>query len=974
VGDVHVVDAGHLRSFVEREGGKLVIVEPGQQSLLPVARRLTESLNAAGVKARLWQVAPEEFDTVPLRWYPKPDDEARLARIEAGELIGYRGNLTAHIDKFKRAHVPELGGYAEINPPYIVGQDCIVFSGGRLAESLRAASPWLGSPRVPGRGQGRLLVTFSPFMADRQALAVIGNDPDGLIKAADYLVQTAQKSPPAVPADKPVARLVAARAVQAARPVDQPYHEFSPQLCSSKLLATGSGRSVLLLEGQQDNLAFVDERGRITATLQAPELIKSHLQIDSQGRLHALVQKVLEKDPSWHFPTLVEIAAQTITPDGKLAAEQPVYTGDTASLPPDWEAGFATAPDGKRGLASRAGALFAGPLDAGSHGGGSWQVYRDVDRAHWRFSLLYPRHAVGSTFSPDGRFVLFTFDSRPPFGGLGTPSYPPTASETVLWDIEAGKPVWQLADTSDYMRSPYAVHSGFAAVAREGKLTALAGYGGSIYLLDAAGKPLVQQAISPPAALAAGRLGPIDGVGVAMSDGGELAAFAFKNLLVLAAGDKLVRVELPRVAGMAVLADGSAAVVALSSGELRAFDAAGQPLWTVNPGGAGTVIAAAGKNRLLVAGAAGQLVMLDGAGQEVWRTDVAGAADKSIHSLEPAAKFVRLPPPADYIEPETLAFAKQELSANEITRWPASGQSSGQASEAWGRKFYALSGKIELAAGPVENSFVHLVYRRPAENKSLSVAVTDAGGKSEFLLDLSTPTYRAIDIPLAGKGAKIVVAGEGPIDVAECSLWSFAWPGPNLCYVKPAGATADTKSPAKSEAGPADIDDLLDDSIGGSGNRPQGAGAAKTCKIYCANSDVDRVAGTYLPVPLDPTQIADGRRFEGGKLPVWAPSNTAYFPTRGAFFTIDLGKTLPIGLMTTYDRSLKQSQVARRIAVFTTEGLDDLTTGKVLAGDTENDQFWRLFLLGKAKLGAFGVHIYSGASQPAGLSEVEAYP
>jgi hypothetical protein len=251
--------------------------------------------------------------------------------------------------------------------------------------------------------------------------------------------------------------------------------------------------------------------------------------------------------------------------------------------------------------------------------------------------------------------------------------------------------------------------------------------------------------------------------------------------------------------------------------------------------------------------------------------------------------------------------------------------------------------------------------------------VTDAGGKSVFLLDLPTSTYRVVDIPLAGKGAKIAVSSDGPAEIAECSLWSFAWPGANLCYVKPAGATADAKTPAKAETGAADLDDLLDETIGGAGDRPAGAGAAKTCKIYCANSDPDRVAGTYLPVPLDPTQIADGRRFEGGKLPLWAGSNTAYFPTRGAFFTIDLGKSQPIGVVATYDRSLKQSQVARRIAVFTTDGLDDLVSGKVLGGETNNDQFWRLFPLDKAKLSGFGVHIYSGASQAAGLSEVEAY-
>ncbi len=850
-------------------------------------RGWSNALDAQGVKTRLWQVAPEDFDTLPLRWYPRPDDEARLAQIAAGELIGYRGNLAAHIDKFKRAHVPELGGYAEIDPPYIVGQDCIVFSGGRLAESLRAVSPWLGSPRVPGRGQGRLLVTFSPFMADRQALALIANDDQGFAKAADYLVQAAGQAAPAKPAGPPVVKLLAARAVQESRPVDRPYRDFSPELRSHRLLAADDGRSILLVNGQKDNLAFVDAQGQITATLQAPELIASHLQIDPQGRLHGLVQKVLDKDPSWHFPTLVEIASQTITPDGKLAGEQPVYVGDTSSLPPDWQAGFATAPDGKRVLVSRAGALFAGqpgfagqPESAGQTGligppgGPAWQVYRDIDRAHWRFSVLYPRHAVGSTFSPDGRFVLFTMDSRPPFGGLGSPAYRPTASETVLWDIESDQVRWRLGDAADYMTSPYAVHSGFAAVAREGKLTALAGFDGSIYLLDAAGKPLVEQAVASSAASGSGRLGPPDCLGVWMSPGGELAAFAFQNRLLLASGDHVARVELPRIAGAAVLADGSAAVVALSTGELRGLDAAGQPRWSRNTDGPGTLIAAAGKDRLLAANGAGELVMLDGAGHEIWRSNVAAAADKSIHALQPAADFVRLPPPADYIEPETLAYAQRELKAQEIARW----NPGEPATPAGGRKFHALTDKIELAAGPAENAILHLVYRRGATNKSLKVLVTEAGGSSEFWLDLPTPAYRVVDIPLAGKGAKIVVASDGPAEVAECSLWSFAWPGPNLCYVKPAGATAEARSPAKADSGGGDLDDLLDDAI----DRPKAAGGAKTCKIYCPNSDVDRVAGTYLPVPLDPTQIADGRRFEGGKLPAWAPANSAYFPTRGA--------------------------------------------------------------------------------------------
>ncbi len=58
VADMQVVDARQLRSSFGRETEKLVIVEPGQHPLLPVAERLTAALNLAGVKARLWQVAP----------------------------------------------------------------------------------------------------------------------------------------------------------------------------------------------------------------------------------------------------------------------------------------------------------------------------------------------------------------------------------------------------------------------------------------------------------------------------------------------------------------------------------------------------------------------------------------------------------------------------------------------------------------------------------------------------------------------------------------------------------------------------------------------------------------------------------------------------------------------------------------------------------------------------------------------------
>ncbi|MCX7935571.1 MAG: hypothetical protein N3A66_09985, partial [Planctomycetota bacterium] len=172
-GEVQVLQEEQLRAFAGRTREKWVLVEPGQESLLPLAQKIVAGLQAAGKKARLWQVKVEDFDTIPLRWYPRPEDEARLRLVEDGRLIGYRGNLEPYIDRRAGAHDPQKGGWSDIDPPYLVGSDCILFSGGRLAESLRAITPWMNTPHTPGRGQGRLVLVFSPFLAERHAVACL---------------------------------------------------------------------------------------------------------------------------------------------------------------------------------------------------------------------------------------------------------------------------------------------------------------------------------------------------------------------------------------------------------------------------------------------------------------------------------------------------------------------------------------------------------------------------------------------------------------------------------------------------------------------------------------------------------------------------------------------------------------------------------------------------------------------------------
>lgn len=959
VGDVFVPNEAHLRGFVARPEEKLIIVEPGQQHLLNVAQELASSLAAAGKKVRVWQVRPEEFDTAPLRWYPRAEDTARLAAIAAGRLIGYRGNLQPYIDKIKRAHVPELGGYHEIAPPYMVGRDCIVFSGGRLAESLRAVTCWMDTPDAPGRGQARLVVCFSPFMAQRQALAVVANDRQGFSKAVEQLAAAARQSPASAgltakaAGDEP---LVAVPARLEARQLVSSYRNYSPRQRVVQLLANRAGQSALVLDGQQDDLAFVDERGQVTATVALDNLVKTHLQLDERGLLHGLRKSVLASDPSWHFPSEIELLAETMNGQGKRIAELPVYRGETYRLPPDFEAGFSFRPDGRMLTAGRPGWLLFG-----SPGNAAWRGYEDLPHVTKRYEQLWPRQPVGATWSPDGRFLLLTMDSRPPFGGLGSPAPQPTSSETLLLDVEQNQRVWALHDPA-WRQAPYAVHRGFAAVASEGRCTAIAGYDGAILLVDRGGKILLRDDISSGQAKF-NRLGPPDGVGVWIAESGSLAAFGFKSLLVLARGGELVRLPQPGLLSACVARDGSLAVAAVAGGRVAAVDPQGAPQWTLELGGAGCHVAGVGDNKTLIATGDGELLLVDAAGKQLWRTAVAEIADRDKHPIVPVADLVRQDGIPEYHEPNTLSLAKERLSARQIAAWSAS--SAGH--PAWGRKFYVVDRAIELAAPAKAEGefFLHLVYRRPAGNKSLQVTVNDRDGKRTFVLDLPTPNYRVVDLPLRGAGAAANVIGEGPVEVAECSLWSFQWPGGNLAYIKPAGSEAVAGvAPAKSAAAADDILAELE-------NRPQQAlGRMKDCKIYFPNADPDQVAGPYLRAPVDPTQMVDGRSFE--QLPPWGGQNPMQAPTRGAFLTVDLSES-PVGLLATYDRAWKQSDVAENLAIFTTEALDPVMSGQVITGAAGNDQFWRLFALGKLPPQSLGIHLFSGARKAVGLSELEAY-
>lgn len=966
VAAVHRVNEDHLQAFAHRAEEKLIIVESNQQELLPVAEKLAAAITSAGIPARVWAVQPEEFDTIPQRWFPRPEDSARYEQVAAGKLIGYRKNLEAYIDRIKRTHVPELGGYGDIEPNYLVGKDCIVFSGGKLAESLRAVTAWMDTPHVPGRGQGRLVVCFSPFAAGKQVTAVVSNDLEGARVAAESLAETFTSAQPKqkTPADvakvqPPDTELLKLTTGDKATKVPQPYLGYTPIQRVQRFLTTRAGQAALLLEGDADNLAFVDPAGMLLHTAKLSEVDPKLARLDHAGRLVLLHKKTMEKHPGWGFATSIEYTADRIDQQGQRVESQVAYRGKTSALPPDYESAFEYARGADSVIYPRFGGfMFRSPAM-------KWQFFDDLPFVRRRYEVLFPRMPISVHFSPEGSYALVSFETRPPFGAFSQPWLNPVSAETILLDLKTGERVWALRGEDD-IASVYAVHAGFGAVAADGKMTAMTDYNGVVYLVDKSGKIVLRhQAVAPDRQ--AQHIGPPTGIGTAISDDGETALFAFQSQVVWGTAKGESHVEpLPGVSAAALASDGSLALVARSGGELVAMLPDGKTQWTKSFGPTRLDLAAIEQREFLVATGTGELVKLSPAGEAVWQVNVAKAADAGQHPVTDAADLLISELPDAYREPNTLAVAQKQLQAKQIAAWKPSGESQ----EIAGKKFYTVSEDIQLAGDKAAKEyFLHLVYRRPSENKMLSVSTKGPDGSEMFELDLPTPSYRVADIPVRGPAASVTISSEGPVEIAECTLYSLKFPGQNLAYVAPAGSGLEKKTQPKEE------DPLGDDLLSELTGESEDQGAIKTCRIWWPNSDPDAILGPFLRAPLDPTQMVDGKRFGAGKINPWSNKHGNNSPTRGAFFTVDFDKPKSFSLVATYERVTKQSEVSRNVAVFSTDDRehDFLISGKLLAGAEENDQFWRLIPLPAGEAPILGVHVFRDETNPAGLSEIEVY-
>ena len=932
---------------------KLVLLEAGRTEIAPIARDL-----AAKLDARFWQLQPDDFDEHPFRWFPLPQDQARLDDIRNGQLIGFRKSLNPVLDANRR-HKPHLGGYRSLNPPFMVGADCIVFSGGELGESLRSVSAWLDTPSAPGRGQARILNLYSPFQSGRNAVVLVANDLDGFTAATKALTTPATQAsnpppvPPAREAPPPELRLAGTQ------PVPTPFRNYSAHRHSARLLVAENGRTAIEFS-EENGTAMIDADG---TTLCAIKPVKHPVRLLPDGSL-------------WSTETYGEDNARMVfrklNTQGRVVRE---FEAQGCNFRP---AGAKTAPtitpDGRTAIIGKPGLILFIDLE-----NGDLRTYDDTAHIPHRYCASYPRVPVSTTFSPDGRLLLVTLDSRPPINGLSQPTFSPTFASTMLFDLaQPEQPLWVL-DEGKSRRATYAAHQGFAAVAGNGT-TALAGYDGEVFLIDADGQVLARQKVEGNPSLGTDREGPAGGVGTAINTDGTLAAFAFRKKLLTWHQGAFKETEFPSgLACVSIPPQGGRIHLSTDSGNVLAIAPDGAELWrlALKPDAhlanapEGGLFAADGTGTLHHIGNDGQLLRK----HSIWEDSLALTRQR-----RNASGLRRDPANPHYREPNTLALAREHLGATQIAQWEPTGQQKERA----GKTFHHADGQITLQTGKAERTFLHLVYCKEQAEYRLPIEIS-GNSRQEFVLDLPTPAYRVVDLPIEGAGQTVRIPLNRSIGIAECSLWSYKHPGPNLAYQPPLTSLLDPGdrpaprndsladdllgddllNPARNPA-PPDADDLLAPAT------PTTAAVEKKLRIWWPNTDPLRTQGRFLTPRVEARLMADGQRFGTGKetTPPWSNHHAPW----GASLTLEFAKPQKISLVATYDRTNVQSQVSQAIQVFNGTLRNEHDSPPALGTALGNDQFWRIFpISGNRKIKTLGIHAFSGRG-PDGLSEVEAYP
>jgi hypothetical protein len=968
--------------FLSRKGEVRVVVEETQAQDLADAERIVAALKKSGRPAVVEKIEPGSYDSLKLRWFNTKHEDDVLAKIDAGEIVGYRIDLKSYINTSTREHVPEKGGWADILPKYVLRNDVILFSGGRLAESLRAVSDWLPTPNLPGKGTGAIEVALSPFWADRQAVALISNDQAGRNLAVDRLIEligNGGKVPTASPF--PAAALTTGAwqkgdaAPRAA--LETPLKAFVPPALAVRVVATADGSSVVQTTRATQ---LVSPQGKVLRSLPASDLPPS---IAAGGVYFGAAIEITQRDPSWNFPTGWKVSVRTADGAGNSASlDLPGEVDWIGDHFPGWNGGYAVSPDGKSYFAGQAGGGYV-LFDLAS------KTYRRFAYDPHDFGYLeaarQPLFVSSAAFSSDGQFVAYTLATHPSgYGGMGSPPFSPYATEIRLVRVATGEVVWrrQAANLRD---ESFASSGSTLAVSAGGTRVAMIDWAHNAVLFDQAGKELYRKPLFDWVERYGGRRSdgrtnkPALRTQITADGAAILYASGDSVLLLDGGGEQLAKFDVQTMCDAGLSPDGARTYVAANDGTIAGYDRKGTRLWGIQTHGDGPKLAAI-TGGVLVAEGAGSLLQLDAGGGEIRRTQLLTTTTAAPPDV--AWKPIAMTGPALYREPHTLAVL-QKYGAKPVAHW----EPQGAAHEAFGRKFYPVESKLTFTAPGKAMHLLHLVYRHHAPTGKGAAVTLASGTKSRtFLLDLPTPEYRVVDLPCEEmQDLNVTVTPAEGLEVAELSVHSITFPGTNGVYVKPANTSLEhvagisVGGDSKKEKG--DGLDILDDKDPTQAAQAA-AGKMKNTGIFARNPDPDQVEGHYLRKTGNALDNLDGRKFTDGKTSFWTNSKDGKW---GTTLMVDLNHRARPKLCATYERTLRQSEVMRAIVILRA-GKGDMVIGpdnngpdhlaierRGVGGLLDNDQFFNVFDTAGVEMDALGVFVFSGRGKDHGLSEIELY-
>ena len=262
-GSVDCIGADQIWPFLHaRKNRVIVLLDEGQGRYRPAAEAMVSLLKKNGRDAKIMFLDAAEVQEQPLRWHWTDEDQERLARVSAGELIAWRVTLAPYDKEF----TDPLCGYGEYGPQTWIDGDLVLFGGPKDNRALDDLGEFLRrrpSESFPSPGRFFLHYVWDPFLGECDALYIGCNDPAGALAAVDYL----PKLPKPTEGETPhaVSRLAQVKPGPAT-PLEDMYTErFGPKIVD--VAYSPSGRRIFLSVDSYGDCFFVlDPEGKILSS------------------------------------------------------------------------------------------------------------------------------------------------------------------------------------------------------------------------------------------------------------------------------------------------------------------------------------------------------------------------------------------------------------------------------------------------------------------------------------------------------------------------------------------------------------------------------------------------------------------------------------------------------------------------------------------------------------------------------------